>query len=71
MTDWSAEIMTDPMRDHKLHVELREGGNYRARLYRDDVGMIQLWFYKGTDTTIPVDWLLSIIERFSRESLGA
>ena len=67
MTTWTAEIMTDPMRDHKLHVELMEGGIYRARLYKDDLGKVQLWVYKGTETTIPAEWLLGIIQRFSEE----
>lgn len=67
MTQWSAEVMTDPMRDHKLHVELLEDEAYRARLYKDNAGKIMLWVYKGADSTIPVDWLLGIVRRYSEE----
>jgi len=62
---WTAEIMTDPMREHKLHVELEEEGRYRGRLYRDEVGKLQLQIYDGAQSTIPVEWLLGIIQRFS------
>ncbi len=65
--EWSADIMTDPLRDHKLHVELREDGNFRGRLYKDELGKLQLRFYRGAETIIPVDWLLGIIQRFSEE----
>jgi hypothetical protein len=65
---WTADIMTDPMRDHKLHVELKEDGNFRARIYRDESGQVQLRVYDGPGSIIPVEWLLGIIQRFSREN---
>ena len=70
MDTWTADITTDPDRDHKLSVELQEDGHYRARLFQDDNGVLQLRVYSGKDTTIPVDWLLGIIRHF-QEDLAA
>jgi hypothetical protein len=64
MGRWTAEIMSDPLRDHKLHVELLEDGVYRARLVQDDDGALQLRIYGGKETVIPVDWLAGIVCRF-------
>ena len=70
MGNWIAEIMTDPNRNHKLHVELQEDGHFRARLFQDDSEDLQFRVYEGQDTTIPVDWLLGIIRHF-QEDLSA
>jgi hypothetical protein len=70
MGTWTADIMTDPDRDHKLHVELQEDGNYRARLFQDDNGRLRLRIYGGKDSTMPVDWLLRIIRHY-QEDLGS
>ena len=64
---WEAEFMTDPMRDHKLHVELQEGGNFRARIYEDESGQLQLQIYEGPGSIIPVEWLLSIVQQFTKD----
>lgn len=66
MENWTAEIMTDPDRDHKLHVELLEDRCYRARLLEEDGGL-QLRVYGGKETLIPVDWLLGIIRHFQTD----
>lgn len=65
MANWTAEIMTDPERNHRLHVELLEDGACRARLYKDDAGTLQLQLYDTPTTTIPVQWLLEIAARFT------
>ena len=70
MGTWTADIMTDSDRDHKLHVELQEDGYYRARLFQDDNGRLRLRIYGGKDSTMPVDWLLRIIRHF-QEDLGS
>lgn len=70
MGTWTAAIMPDPDRDHKLHVELQEDGHYRARLFQDDNGRLQLRIYLGEVSTMPVDWLLGIIRHFQEDSRG-
>ena len=70
MGTWSAAIMSDPDRDHKLHVELQEDGHYRARLFQDDNGRLQLRIYRGEDSSMPVDWLLGIIRHFQKDLGG-
>lgn len=65
---WTSEIMSDPMREHKLHVELQEDGHFRGRLYQDESGKLQLQIYAGSESTMPVDWLLGIIQRFSEDA---
>ena len=65
--EWTAEIMTDPARDHELHVELLEDGKYRARLYKDRGGFLCLHVYEGDEATMPVEWLLGIIAKFRNE----
>ncbi|WZO99242.1 hypothetical protein EP7_000841 [Isosphaeraceae bacterium EP7] len=57
--------MTDPMRDHQLHVELEENGNFRARIIQDKSGQLQLRIYAGSDFSIPIEWLMGILQRFS------
>ena len=64
---WTADLMTDPDRDHAPIIELQDDGNFRARLYRDESGKLQLRIYEGPNSVIPVDWLLGIIQRFSEE----
>ena len=63
---WTADIMTDPMREHQLHIEFQEDGKYRCRLYNEN-GQLQLRVYDGPGFVIPVEWLLDIIQRFSKE----
>ena len=70
MGAWTADITNDPDRDYKLVVELQEGEHYRARLFQDDNGILQLLVYEGAATTIPVDWLLGIVHHF-QEDLAA
>jgi hypothetical protein len=70
MTNWTAEMATDPSRGHQLHVELLEGGAYRARLYEDENGRLQLRLYDGLPGLIPVEWLMGIIARFRQDLQG-
>lgn len=67
---WEAEIVTDPMRDHQLHVELEENGDFRGRIYKDESGTLQLWIYDGPGSIIPLEWLLGIAQRFARDTEG-
>jgi hypothetical protein len=67
MTQWTAEIMTDPARNHKLHVELKEDDRYRARLYQDEEGRLQLQLYDGLPAVVPVQWLLDVVARFGKD----
>lgn len=64
MDNWAAEIMSDPDRGNRLHVELKEGDVYRARLYQDDADELQIQLYDGHPGIIPVRWLLAIIEQY-------
>jgi hypothetical protein len=63
METWTADIVTNPD-DYRLIVELQQDGQFRAKLFQDDKGALQLRVYDGPDTTIPVDWLVGIIRRF-------
>ncbi|MBI5723878.1 MAG: hypothetical protein HZA50_07975 [Planctomycetes bacterium] len=65
--EWTAEIMTDPARDHELHVELRQDELYRARIYQDEQGKIQLQLYDGKPGILPVEWLTGIIDGFKND----
>jgi hypothetical protein len=67
MRNWTAEIMSDPCRDHKLHVELLEDEVFRARLFQDETGDLQLRVYHGKEATIPVNWLLGIVRHFQQD----
>jgi hypothetical protein len=67
MGKWTAEVTNDPDRDYNLYVEILEDEEYRARLFQDDEGVLQLCVYDGKNRTIPVDWLLGIIRRFQEE----
>jgi hypothetical protein len=64
---WTAEIMTDPMRNHRLHVELLEDGHFRGRLLEEEPGNLLLQVYTGRETTIPVQWLLDIAKTFKED----
>ncbi len=70
MSDWSATITNNPVRNNALEVELEQGDQIRARLYRDDLGQLQLRIDEGKPPTIPVDWLVQIVARF-QEDLAA
>ena len=67
MKKWTAEIMTDPARAHRLHVELMDGGRYRAKLYEDDAGELQLQLYDGSPGVIPLQWLMDVVSRFKED----
>jgi hypothetical protein len=67
MGNWTADIMTDPLRDHKLCVELQEDGEYRARLFQDSSAVLQLRIYDGKEITIPVKWLFGIVRHFQED----
>jgi hypothetical protein len=67
MADWTAEIINDPNRSHELYVELLERDDYRARLYRDDTGQMQLRVYEGPEAVIPAKWLAAIITQLNED----
>ena len=71
MGNWSADITNDPDNDYNLYVELMEDEEYRASLFRDKSGKLQLKIYKGSGSVIPVDWLLGIIQRFTEDTESA
>lgn len=71
MAQWTAEIGTDPLQGHRLYVELLEDDRYRARLYEDDTGNLQLQLYDGLETVIPVQWLLDIVARLTHDLQAA
>jgi hypothetical protein len=64
---WSADIVSEPSRNHELCVDLFEGGVHRGRLRRNERLELELVCYEG-DYTIPADWLVGIIQRFSAET---
>jgi len=67
MGNWTADITTDPDRNHQLLVELQENDEYRARLYEEG-GELKLLVYEGSArSVIPVNWLLGIIDGFRKD----
>ena len=64
---WSADIVSEPSRDHDLCVDLFEGGVHRARLRRNERRELELVCYEG-EFTIPGEWLVGIIQRFIAET---
>lgn len=63
MTEWSADILTDPDNDYEMIIEI---------LYNDvDVGVIRegkdglvlKWYANQDDISVPLDWLANLINR--------
>jgi hypothetical protein len=67
---WSADIGSEPNRNHELCVDLFEGGVHRARIRRNERLELELVCYEG-EFTIPADWLVGIIQRFIAETGSA
>ena len=73
---WSAEITNSPDIDcveggFNLYLELLEDGHFRARVFRaQSTGELFLEFYGGSAATVPVEWLLGILERFKVDVAG-
>ncbi|HEY0007623.1 MAG TPA: hypothetical protein VGB55_02770 [Tepidisphaeraceae bacterium] len=67
MKQWSADILTDPSRGHRLHIELMCDEECVGRLFFDDDFKLQLWIYGNDGVTVPMDWLLRIAESFKAE----
>jgi hypothetical protein len=67
---WSADIVSEPSRNHELCIDLFEGGVHRARLRRNERRELELVCYEG-EFTIPADWLVGIIQRFVAETGSA
>jgi hypothetical protein len=67
MPNWTAELMTDPARDHAPVVELLEDMFSRGRIFQDEAGALVFQLYEKPLSPIPADWLRGIIERFSDE----
>lgn len=66
---WTADIVSEPNANHELCVDLFESGSHRARLRRDKRGELELVCY-GDQFTIPVEWLVGIIQRFRADTTG-
>lgn len=65
--EWTADILSDPTRNHDLCVEISEGDHYRARIQRDAQGAVELVCYQG-GFTIPALWLVGLIQRFIEDT---
>ena len=70
MGTWTADIATDPKRDHRLHLELLENEEFRGRVIRADDGHWRITFYEAV-SDVPWDWLAAILERFKRDTTSA
>ena len=66
---WTADIVSEPTRNHELCVDLFEDGVHRARIERNDVGEVIFVSY-GNPFAIPVEWLREVTERFVSEVIG-
>ena len=68
MSQWVAEITNKPAKDYELYVELLEDDEYRARIEMSDSESLVLTVYNtATDVSLPVDWLLHIIDMTKKE----
>lgn len=63
MADWTTDVSNDPETDFGLVIELIEGGEYRARVVRDQSGHLVLQVYSGPALKIPAEWLMSVLRR--------
>jgi hypothetical protein len=66
MSTWTADIATDPSRDHGLYVELMEDEHYRARIEWNTQRQLEIRCYGSC--TIPAEWLVGILEQFRTET---
>jgi hypothetical protein len=64
---WSADIVTEPSREHELCVDLFEDGVHQARVRRNERRELEFVCY-GAGFTIPAEWLIGVIERFRVET---
>jgi hypothetical protein len=67
---WTADIATDPDRDHRLYLELLEDEEFRGRVIRADDGQVRITFYEAV-ADVPWDWLAATIESFKRDIKSA
>jgi hypothetical protein len=64
---WTADILTEPSRDHELCVDLYDDDVVRGRIRRNERFEVELICYGG-EFAIPADWLVGIIQRFTEET---
>ena len=64
---WTAEIVSEPTRNHELCVDLFEDDIHRARLQRNERRELELVCYRG-QFAIPAEWLADVVERFAQDS---
>ena len=67
---WTADLVTEPSRNHNLCIDLFEDGVHRARISRNERDELELTCYGG-EFRIPADWLVGIIQRFEAETDSA
>jgi len=60
---WTADVVTEPSKDHALCLDLFEDEIHRARLQRNDQGQLVLVCY-GDTFEVPAVWLANVIQRF-------
>jgi hypothetical protein len=61
--EWTADVVSEPTREHELCLDLYEGSVHRARLQRKGDREFELVCYGG-DFAIPAVWLANLINGF-------
>lgn len=68
MSQWVAEITNNPDKDYDVYVELLEDDEYKARLEMSSPEQLVLRVYNtANDVSLPVDWLVQIIDMAKKE----
>lgn len=67
---WSADIVSEPSRDHELCVDLLENGVHQARIQRNERRELEVVCYGGDRIAIPAEWLVSVIQQFIADTLS-
>lgn len=67
--DWTADVVNDPSRDYDLCVDLWEGDQHRATIFRSPEGEVRLKVYPSSDKAmeVPAHWLVEVLQRAEKD----
>ncbi len=65
---WTADITNDPQRDYDLCIEICEGNEHRATIFRGSSGNLSLKVYPNkTAFEVPALWLVQLLQKAEEE----
>jgi hypothetical protein len=67
MGEWTADFVTDPLRDHALCVDLQEDGEFQARVELTDEGCVLHVYPSADGVRVPAAWLAKLLVDVERE----